>query len=436
MSHLIAKVGRMLICALAVLVPAAMAGATITLEGNYETSGVLIEYTDAVILGSPPEIKLRTNLGGSPGADIRFMNSINDDAAPTSLSIEAGTAGVVSLEGEVGEFAPVSGVTILSAALVNLNGVRTNGPGGFNAGGAPGGINLGGNIATNGGAIVIQNNVLLGLPVMVTLDSSGGGGGGAITLNGAVDDDNLSATTLVLKAGTGNVTILGAVGGFRAPAGLTVISANQVSLPAVTTAGPINVTATKLTVNGQMASGGFAVTLNAGTIDLKALIQTGGGALGGNASTVNVTTAASIQNAVDVAAAGAALNIDAGTYNESVTIGKALTAKFGGNSTIKQTLTINGSVALGGAADNLSLNALSIANERSLDIGAVALYVDGDVETTLDDWISDGRLWSSAWGSSIDAAYVSSLSRTEVTPEPATLSLLAAGALALLRRRK
>ncbi|MCX5653761.1 MAG: PEP-CTERM sorting domain-containing protein [Planctomycetota bacterium] len=439
MSQLIARVGRMLMCVLAVLVPAAMAGATLTLEGDEVTSGVPIVYSQDVLLGNPPEITLRTTLGGNPGANISFMAAVNDDAGPpTSLSIDAGTAGIVTLLGNVGEVTPISSLTIISAALVNLNGVRTNGPGGFNVGGTPGGINLGGNLATNGAAIVIQNNVVLGLPAMITLDSSGGGGGGggAITLNGTVNDDVLSATTLVLKAGAGNVTLQGAVGGLLAPAGLTIASANQASLAAVTTAGPISVTATKLTVNGAMASGGFAVTLNAGTIDLKALIKTGGGALTGNAATVNVTTAASIQNAVDVATTGAILNVDGGTYDESVTIAKNLTANFGGDSTITQTLSINGAVGLGGAATYLSLHALSITNECSLDVGAIPLYVDGDVESTLDGWITDGRLLSSDWGSAIDAAYVSSLGRTEVTPEPATLSLLALGGLALLRRSR
>lgn len=107
-----------------------------------------------------------------------------------------------------------------------------------------------------------------------------------------------------------------------------------------------------------------------------------------------------------------------------------------GDSTIKQTFTVNSSVSLGGAAESLSVQALSITNECHLDVGDVALYVDGNVEGTLDGWISDGRLSSSVWGASIDAAYVSGLDRTEVTPEPATLTLLAVGLAGLVLRRR
>jgi hypothetical protein len=432
------NVGRMLIGVLAVLGLATTASATLTLEGDDETAGAPIVYTQDVVLGTPATITLRTTLGGSPGANITLMGSVNDDAAnPTHLFLDAGTAGIVSLEQPVGTLVAVGGLTVNSAISVQVPDVHVQGPGGVNVNAGAGVITLAGNIVTNGAAIVIQGNVVLGVPAVVTLDSSGGGGGGNITVNGTVVDDGLSATTLVLKAGTGNVTLQGTVGAVQAPAGLTVASANQVSLPTVTTAGPISVTATKATVNGPMASGGSAVTLNAATVDLKALIQTGGGALSGTASTVNVTTAASIQNAVDVAAAGATLNIDAGNYNESVTAGKALTMTFTGDSTIKQTLTVNSSVSLGGAAESLSVHALSIMNGCLLDVGDVALYVDGNVEGTLDGWIADGRLSSSVWGTSIDAAYVSGLDRTEVTPEPATLALVALGGLgALLRRRR
>jgi hypothetical protein len=211
-------------------------------------------------------------------------------------------------------------------------------------------------------------------------------------------------------------------------------SANQASLAAVTTAGPITVSATKLTLNGTMASGGSAVALNATTVDLKALIQTGGGALSGSASTVNVTAAASLQNAADIAASGATLHVAGGTYNDSVTVNTALTVDLLDDTTISQSLAVQQNVGLSGAADYLAVGSLGITSEAQLDVGATPVFVDGDVESTLDEWIGDGRLASSIWGAAIDATYNLALVRTEVPPEPATLALVALGGLGVLVR--
>lgn len=67
------------------------------------------------------------------------------------------------------------------------------------------------------------------------------------------------------------------------------------------------------------------LALNAPAIDLNAKIKLkGDAALSGTASTVNVNGSdASIQNGVDVAANGAAVNVAAGTYAEQVSIGKS-----------------------------------------------------------------------------------------------------------------
>ncbi|MCX5674517.1 MAG: hypothetical protein NTX87_05870 [Planctomycetota bacterium] len=414
------------------------AHATITLEADWEEEGMPITLSEDAILGAPPDITLRTNLHAPLGADITVMAPINDDPVnPTHLYFDAGTAGTVYVGSAIGELVPVAGVDILAAGRVDLAGVRTQGPGGITAGNAPAGTTLNGNLATQGGAITMQGNIVLGLPAAITLDSSGGGGGGgAITFSGAVSDDTLSATTLILKAGTGNVTLQGAVGGPIAPFGLTVVSANQVSLAAVTSAGPITVAATKLTVNGAMASGGMAVALNAPTIDLKAVIQTGGGALTGTASTVNLSSGGSLQNAVDVAAPGATLHVAGATYNESVTVATALTMDLLDTTTIGQSLAIQNNVGLSGLAAYLAVGALAISGEAMLDVGSIPVRVDGDVEFTLDEWIGDGRLLSSAWGASLNAVYDPVGDWTCVSPEPASATILIAGLAGLFLRRR
>ncbi|MCX5671872.1 MAG: PEP-CTERM sorting domain-containing protein [Planctomycetota bacterium] len=149
-----------------------------------------------------------------------------------------------------------------------------------------------------------------------------------------------------------------------------------------------------------------------------------------------MSTSGSIQNGADVASSGAIVNITGGTYNEDVTVFTALTTKFSGDTTLGGTLDIRNNVDLDGAATYLALNALAVTSEAKLDVNGIPVYVGGDVETTLGDWISDGRLFSTTWGASIKASYRESLDRTEVTPEPATLALLALGGLAILGRKR
>jgi len=411
------------------------AAVAVTLDGDLETSGEPITLSD-VTLGTPPEITIRTTAGGSSGANISITGTTNDDVAmTTAVNFNAGTAGDVSLQ-DVGNLNPPQNLTIVSAHQVALQNVVA-GAITVNAGG---GIVLNGNLQTMVGGITLQGNVTLGAPALIRLDTVFlvFNQGFPITITGTVDDNVIGTSGLVINAGmNSNVNLQGAVGGAVPIASLTILSANQANLPAVTTAGgAVNVTSNAVTVNGPVTTGGGNVALNAATVDLKALLNTGAGVLAGTASTVNLSSGGSLQNAVDVAAPGATLHVAGATYNESVTVATALTMDLLDTTTIGQALAIQNNVGLSGLAAYLAVDALAISGEAMLDVGSIPVRVDGDVEFTLDEWIGDGRLLSSTWGATLDAVYDPVGDWTCVSPEPASATILIAGLAGLFLRRR
>ena len=83
----------------------------------------------------------------------------------------------------------------------------------------------------------------------------------------------------------------------------------------------------------------------------------------------------------------------------------------------------------------LFVEELEIAPDSSIDIGDFYLYVQGNVEGQLQEWIDEGRLFSSSYPT-IDAIYVSSKGWTQVVPEPGCILLMIMGSIFLLRRSK
>ena len=97
----------------------------------------------------------------------------------------------------------------------------------------------------------------------------------------------------------------------------------------------------------------------------------------------------------------------------------------------------------GGDQEALFVHNLSISGASTLDLNGLGLYVEGDVENTLDGWIggvNTGRLCDSTLMSGwyLDAVYDLDQDWTTLTPvpEPATVALFTFGGLAILRWRK
>ncbi len=76
----------------------------------------------------------------------------------------------------------------------------------------------------------------------------------------------------------------------------------------------------------------------------------------------------------------------------------------------------------------LFVKELAIGELCSLDLNMLWLYVQGDVEATLDGWIGDGRLFDRN-PVLLDAVYDPVANWTYVIPEPTGLALLAMGAI-------
>ncbi|MCL4206325.1 MAG: hypothetical protein KJ000_27905 [Pirellulaceae bacterium] len=97
---------------------------------------------------------------------------------------------------------------------------------------------LNADIVTAGGAILISDSVVLAGGGSYLLDTTNGGAvvtGASITIEGTLDATTAGVEDLSLRAGTdGNVDLQGAVGDGVRLGDLTVVSANDVSLPAVT----------------------------------------------------------------------------------------------------------------------------------------------------------------------------------------------------------
>lgn len=101
-----------------------------------------------------------------------------------------------------------------------------------------------------------------------------------------------------------------------------------------TTLGSLTLQSNKVNFNRDLTMGNGSVSVIAPNVDLKARIYDANGAtelgdarLNSTATSVNVFSPARIQQGIELAAAGATVDVNAGNYDESITIAKALTLR-------------------------------------------------------------------------------------------------------------
>ncbi len=245
---------------------------------------------------------------------------------------------------------------------------------------------LNADIITAGAPITISDAIILGAAATITLDTTNGGAvaaGEDITLTGpgTVNDDAAGTSTLILRAGAGDIVVDDAVGASVAIAALTVVSAEDVNF------------------NGTLRTTGD-VTQQAGT-GLTELNGTSGTGIGGNLSIVtneilldaaavvtvgNVTLTA--QNAITL---NAPLNAGAGTITIAANQDGAETQNFQMNAGSSITTTNDTATAVsitvntaGGGTGNANLRGISAGTTAGPAGGRITIAANAGAIVDID----------------------------------------------------
>ncbi len=383
---------------------------SINVGGAITTSGSTINLTGPVVISGNPTIDTTNGGTVAAGANINFSNIVNGSSA---LTLRAGTGGIPTFSGAVGE---VNALTNLSFTSANF-------------------IQIGSNIVVSG-----ANPLTFPFPVQLTSTSNITTNNAAVSFNSTINGGSLNVI-----AGSGSILFTGAVGGTTPPATLAIASANNVTANTITAGvlsqssgsgtstfnGPvsttgalgINLTGNAFTFNNTVTttgSGGVAIA-NSGLLTMPfgsnftlsgSFSQTGlGGVRAGNtvstgdnlsvAGPVSLTHAASFttaskqitfSNTIDsLSTTPFDLTLDAGTSNI------LLQGNVGSNFSLA-TFLLN-------HANNITMQGLA-ANTATLNGGTGTMTVNGDVtvgsggvQLTGNNFINNGNVITTNGGS-------------------------------------
>ena len=441
-------------------------GASLTAVGVINTTGAAGVAGGAVTLtadtGTITASGAITTTGGSNAAGGAVVITAAGAVSVTGTITTSGGTYVASNPGRNAGSVSVTGSTV-SVATINALGrtATTAGFAGGNGGAVildatSGAITLGNNISTTGGngsvagaggsAGNITINDAVTLTGNRTLSAVGGTGGtagigGNIQLLGAVNGNTAGTRTLILTAGSGDVTVGGAIGATNSLAALTItgndISLNNIGGGAAGVAGATGVTAADnggdigsiqlsgtLRTTGAQTYGGTGITSVAGD-----LITTNTGITFNNAVAVTATSSLAVGTATaafnstlavgsntlvvsadeitlggNVSGVGGNLTLRPGTTGAAMQLGSATIAANQLDLTpAKLALIQSGfaSVAFG-RSDSLApvtVNSVSFTDSTTISAGTNALTVSGAITAT-----SNLRLASGIGGIAINAA--------------------------------
>ena len=254
--------------------------ATLTLRAQNDITidaGVTISAT-AGQLGVTLEANSATGDTASGTGSVFLNGTINTNGGAFSSS------GVGFTQSGTGVITAGGGVTINHTGAVALGGAITGGAVDVNAG--AGGISLAGNVITSGDSVRFQDAVTLTGSASIDTTGSSSAAGANITFDSTIEGTTAGAENLTLNAGTGgDITLTGAAGGTTRLGAVAITNADDVTAAglrsttltqtagggtttlggAVDTAGAIGLTATNITVNGDVTSAAGGISLVAGT---------------------------------------------------------------------------------------------------------------------------------------------------------------------------
>ncbi|OKH33702.1 hypothetical protein NIES2119_22540 [[Phormidium ambiguum] IAM M-71] len=374
-----------------------------TIDGNQnltlETGTGDINLTGAVGSTTPLNNLIINNVNNVNATSINAASITQTSGTGTSTfgDLNTNTASGINLTGNSFAFngkittTNNGGFTINNASPLTLNGASFNLDGAFKQIGA-GAVSLSGNLTTTNDEISFNSAVtLIGDTALNT-----GAGIGDITFKNTVD----GAANLTLNAGTGNITLGGAVGSTTPLNNLTINNANNVNATSINaasitqtsgtgtstfgdlntnSASGINLTGNSFVFNGKITTtnnGGFTInnasplTLNGASFNLDgAFKQIGAGAvsLSGNLTTTNDEI--SFNSAVTLIG-DTALNTGAGigdiSFKNTVDGAANLTLNAGtGN------ITLGGAVGSNTRIGNLIIDSVTDVNATSITAASI-----------------------------------------------------------------
>ena len=362
----------------AVTIDSATVGA-ILFDGNVTLTGDVIAST-----------------AGALTDDITITGDID---GASILTLDAGAAGLIDLQADIGSSTRLAGIDLTAAALTIDIDILTTGDQDYT-----GDVDLGGDLDSAGGDITITGDLII--PESLTPTITTGAGEGDFTVTGrTLGTTGGAIETLTVDTGTGNTTFVGLVSGDGTNddaiglTTLTITNAEDVSTAIVDLTGDLTTTNT---LTGTWSSTGL-VTSALLTLDAQDISLTGGFASKSNVSLTAVTTL--VISGANSTADGA---ID---LTGPASLAVDLTSTAAGDISINDTLTLAGDVTLtsfGGAGDDITLGGAVNGGQNldldagagglvdlqddvgaataltSIDITAAGISVDGDVLTTGD----------------------------------------------------
>ena len=290
------------------------AAANITSSGTVSITADGMTFTSGSVIGANGTVTLKPfttteaiAINGSSGGVLNISNAaLNSITAPSVVLGSTSESGDISGTGAI--FLPenvvlittgnisLAGATITSAATAQLqalhNGTFSLASATLNGGlleasttgsGAGGLVSLSGTLNTNDNAVAFNSQVQLTANAAINTVGSTGGNIAFNFVGATSVSSSAAGNNLTLTAGSGNITFASQVGGAGSELGLLkIVSANNVSLPAVHASGENITNNGTLSINATqtLGSGGFTQT-GATAVTLGGNIVTNGTLAGG-----------------------------------------------------------------------------------------------------------------------------------------------------------